>query len=319
VVVPGFQASLEAKLPYLTAPALTFHLADKGWTESVGKNLHIGNMKPHRCRAFLLFYLLSLILVAAWGLKPLWGPWVPVEATVYGRNRDFQVSVEADEPNEYYAVLDICYEYEGRILIDRQYLERDGPTGWRLRELVQAVEEARRHPIGEVREIVVHSDDPARWQTAPPKIWPWALLVLLYGSFTTLVAWELPALQVCSLALAVLVSFVFRSGSTAQTVSPTSDPRSLVIETMYPRAFERIPLDGPTKPESLQRALEKWGRPDAVWREQEEGHVLAYLLYRDGAGWNTTWTLNFRLAEGSWVPMGPPQSSETGPTITTPW
>ena len=252
-------------------------------------------------------FLIGLAMTVAWSLEPLFGPWVAVEATVYGRDRDVHISIEEDEPNEYFAVLDLCYEHDGGVFLDRHFLSHDGPTGWKLQDLSQAVGEAKRHPLGESRQILVHSSQPGRWVESRPLIWPWIVVATGYGAFVLLVAWELPALQAGALGLCLLVGLVSRNGGSAQMVSPDLDPRSLVAECSAPRAFERLPLGGPRTPETLTQALDEWGRPDLVWREIEESSETAYLLYRDGESWEQTWTLVFQRTEEGLVPLGPPQ------------
>ena len=84
-------------------------------------------------------FLIGLAMTVAWSLEPLFGPWVAVEATVYGRDRDVYISIEEDEPNEYFAVLDLCYEHDGGVFLDRHFLSHDGPTGWKLQDLVGMV------------------------------------------------------------------------------------------------------------------------------------------------------------------------------------
>lgn len=262
-------------------------------------------MNRRKQAASRLFYLLGLLLAALWAIQPSLGSWVPVQATVYGRDRDLYTSVEEDEANEYYAVLDLCYDYQGRTFIAQEYLGSDGPTGWQLQELVQAVEEARRHPIGEVRDVFVNASAPERWAKHPPRHWVIPLLLILYSALTLLLAWEAPPLQVGFLCFAWLAAAVLRQGDYADTLPPNQDPRPLVAETRTLRAYERPPLAGPHKLDSLEQVLDEWGRPDSVWLEQSG--ELAYLVYRDGSRWERIWLHSLHREEGQWTPLGPPR------------
>src|SRR5690606_11476010 len=157
-----------------------------------------------------------------------------------------------------------CYEFNDELWSDSLYLSRDEPTGWRLQDSTRAVEEARRHSAGVTRPCLVQAKDPANWVVSTPLSWPYVLLELDVRSFTLLIAWELPALQAGFLSFALVIGYLSNRAGTAAVLPRELDPRPLVALCQTSRAFERVPLSGPKRPDSLENALSQWGRPDAL-------------------------------------------------------
>lgn len=253
-------------------------------------------------------YLAVCLLLMGWFVVRYQQDWAPIEGTVIGRDVRFYLGDE-DEPNEYSAALNLVYQVQKDWYLTTFEIRKDSLTDWNLTDLTQAVEEARRYPVGSAMTVQVAQGQPEFCGQTVPSPWFMTVCLAIFALFGAAVGWESPALLAVMAGGLGGLCWIFAPRPEGVLLPEPLVPINYAREVADFKAFERVPLSGPHRLETLAEIAAAWGRPDDLWMEEDSGGRYLFVTYRDGPQWKDSWVFQFRVNDEGLKVLGPPQRS----------